>query len=479
MRLREYFTDELKLKISNSILRKKLWSHSFYHNKKQTLDKHQVIATQYALDRNNSYLALEQGLGKTIVGSVVVSTLIETFYIEKVLLIVPPRLITNWVDELNLWCSEKQNIFEYRTKQLTAEQNVAFHNADIVIVADSILDDVTIPLTRLKFDLVITDEADRFCNYEAQRTLAHETVCAPIKRRIRLSGTPERGSPKDLFTALQNDAHNIIDFIEYFQYTNRYCDAYYNARLGVYNDSGSSNEDDLHEKLKQYMLVMESENHLDLPPLVNEIVTIDKHNNKTIHALEKSILKQYTISELIKADNIGQIATFRKLLALEKLDIVAPMLLEELEHTSRQYLIFGIHREMLEELHQRLSKKHKVGLILGGMTDKNVEKTKHDFKTGKLQHIVANIHTMVGHNLQNGTRVKFIESSWRDRDNAQAVKRAHRRGQNRTVVSQHYVISGSLDEYVLRRTLERKEKINKVIKENSYENTAKNKRRKP
>lgn len=469
-RLREYFSENLKLKIKYSSTRKKPWSLGLYYNQNNTLDPYQKFAVEFCLTRNNSYLGLEQGLGKTIILSVIINTLLETFHANRVILVVPPFLITNWVRELRKWQTSEWQIFEYRKSKDAHNSYSAFIDAEIIIVADSIIAKeepqaalILNPLIGMPTTLMVTDEADRFCSLDAQRTIAHTNVGVYVPRKIRASGTPMRGKPRELYTALAADAHNTIDYMDYTEYATKFCNGRYNDYTGRFDDSGVSNKQELIKRLKDYMLIMEAKNHLDLPPLVEQLVIFDASNSRVIKQLDERYLKKYTVEQLLEMNNLGEIQAYRTVVSEEKKKLALEVMEYELPRSDDTFLILGIHLELLKHLHKNLK---GFGLITGQTPDKEKYRIEDDLNAGKLRGIIGQIACMVGQNYQKCSRVKFFESSWSWRDNDQAMKRVYRRGQTKKVLVEHYVIANTIEEYVLRKSMQKGKITKSIIKEN-------------
>jgi SNF2 family DNA or RNA helicase len=114
-------------------------------------------------------------------------------------------------------------------------------------------------------------------------------------------------------------------------------------------------------------------------------------------------------------------------------------------------VVFGWHVSVLELVKDRLTEaKYKVGLIHGGISEKERTSAIERFQGGELDAIICNIQSGgEGITLTRGARLFMLESGWTPKDNSQPIKRIHRIGQDRPTQAEFVILSGSFDERIV------------------------------
>jgi SNF2 family DNA or RNA helicase len=154
--------------------------------------------------------------------------------------------------------------------------------------------------------------------------------------------------------------------------------------------------------------------------------------------------------------HVGQLATFRKELAMLKARAALPYLLELIE--SEPLVIFSSHPEAIEyladELHPGLAP------VIGATDAASRSVTVSAFKEGKCKAICGTIGPMgTGLTLTQSHHVVFIDRDWRPSLNQQAEDRVCRIGQQHSGVLVTDIVSDSaIDEHIT-ETLIKKQRI--------------------
>lgn len=477
-RFQNSFSESVKTKINSVSTIENTWAGRIVEpSNGLQLEGYQREAVNFALTRNYSYLGLEQGLGKTPIGIVIVNSIMRRYFgLSRVLVVVPPFLVSNWLREFERWREGDYLILAIRTgKEVTSFDG----HIGVTILPDSHLSTkVYQKLLQFNYDAIIVDEGHRF-NAEERRGknksrrsvhfLEEYGLSFSADKVILLSGTFIRNRPIEFYPILERFAHNLIEFMDFYSYGLRYCDGRY-VSIGHRNQkryldvSGASNLKELRKKLKPFLLVERAKDHLDLKSKEN-IILLDGKKNKHIGTLERSILKRRSIEDLVGDDcGLGELATYRKELSELKLGPSISYLKNILEFSDESILAFAWHNNFILDLQNSL-KKYNPLVIYGGVNNKSRDSIEARIQGGESRLLIANIQTMVGLNLTKCTRGVFLESSWVPADNDQAKKRMIRRGQESEVLIEHLVLADTLDEYVLRRVLEKQDTINEMIGE--------------
>src|SRR5690606_30788004 len=116
-------------------------------------------------------------------------------------------------------------------------------------------------------------------------------------------------------------------------------------------------------KISPFMMVEKFKDHFQVDD--SETITlIDGIYNPRVVKMEDAVLKKTSLEDLVGSDNLGDIATLRRLLTEHKLKPSIEYILNTVSEDEK-FLVFGIHIDFLKEVHEQLSKKYKCFIING------------------------------------------------------------------------------------------------------------------
>lgn len=447
-RLVEFADESAKKEINRILIQKSDWTAAIPHHPSLTPKPFQIKAARFALERNRSYLALDPGLGKTICAALIINALRQHQGPKtKVVYVCPPFLVANVSEELTKWCRIKNG------------------SVDIFMLPDSMLNKTDKMPELFAFakkgpSLLIVDEAHRYKNSTAQRTQAlFKRIIPAFDRVVFLSGTPMPSRPIELFPVLSYCAPETINFMNQFEYGERYC-GMFRGQWG-YDYSGATNVQELAGKvIGPFMIRMRKKDVLpELPERIEELVFIDDLLPPKLAAMTSNILQAHSPEDLMKG-RIGEehVSTYRRLLGAAKVKAAAEYIRFILEQSDEAVLVFALHRDVIAELEIEL--KHFKPLVIHGSVNKDQRflNAKEFQENPERRLLILNIQAGgIGFNLTKATRVVFVEFSWVPADNDQAIDRAHRIGQNEKVLAQYLVHRNSIDRSVMEVILKKKE----------------------
>lgn len=467
-RLRQYCDDVAIIKISQTLPITKPWSGRLSYPENETPYDFQKEAAMFALSRRNSYVALEAGLGKTIV-----ATIIHNTVNQPALYISPPFLVKNTAHEFKRW-GAKHAIIAHSHQ--TSPKPMA---TSVTIFPDSMLHrPMTIAalkdfIMRCKAQgfkpTLFIDEAQRFKNLTAKRTKALLPLVKHFSKVVFLSGTPIPNRPVEIYSILKAAAPEVIDNMNYYEFGMKYCAGYRN-QYG-WDFSGASNVDDLSKRvIGPFMLRVKKADVLkELPPKTEEMVFINESLSANIKKMDLAILRAYFPEDLIGkqiAQNLKltdgeelNLATYRKELGTLKAKATAAFVKSILEDSEESILIFALHRAAISELEKELG-DYRPLVITGAVPVDKRQEIVQTFQMDPSRRVfIGNIQAAgVGFTLTKATRVIFAEFSWVSGENDQASDRAHRIGQKDHVFVQYMVFEDSVDKAVL-QTIFAKRKV--------------------
>ncbi len=432
------------------------------------------LGVPFILTHNRSYLAHQPGLGKTAQAVVAASSGKPN---AKTLVIMPSFLKTTWAREITKW--SHRDFPTIRIVPESIQQPTMNWGAEFILVSDAMLTKswVLTALSKIKFDFLFIDEAHRFKNPLAARTVAlfggrtERGTALPgliynIERVSALSGTPMLNKAIELWPILYAMAPETIDFMSYQNFGFKYGDAFQDER-GRWHFTGSANEDDLKKKIMGTLMqrITKADVLKDLPDKVREVVVVTKDTrSKDIVAMDRDACKYFGKGTFEVPESLGTYAIIRHETGLSKVAWVSKMVAEILfDDENESIILFAHHRDVVQKLAQELI-WYKPRIVQGGISPIVRTEIEDEFQSGKCRLIVGNIDAMnLGLTLTKATRVVFAEYAWTPALNEQAEDRAHRIGQKDSVFVQYVVLAGSMDEKILEVLLKKQTSIEKVI----------------
>ncbi len=465
-RLRQYADVETEEQIQNSFIAVKPWAGLIPHRPELTPLPFQPGAARFALERNRSYLALDPGLGKTIVTALIMNAL-STPYVQSFVVVVPPFLALNTREEFRKWLCWDATIHIYGDPEPVYAGGLRpVHQ--ILIVPDSMVGDplgarsalyALIEKLGREGATLFVDEAHRYKNMEAQRTQGLFIIARYFKRVVFLSGTPMPNRPMELYAILSKFAPETIDFKSERDYGLHYCAGYFDG-FG-YDFRGASNIRELAAKVRGlFMLRLRKKDVLrDLPDKTEELIFIAEDVPAKMAVVDKQMLKEHSPEDLMRG-KLGSphLSTYRRKLGVAKAPLAVAYIKELLADTDEAILIFAEHTEVIERLAKGLAKYKPV--VITGKVNKNIRNgLVLDFQRDKTKRVfIGNIKACgVGFTITKATRVVFAEFSWVPGDNDQAADRTHRIGQKDHVLVQYLVFKNSFDRTVMETNLKKRQ----------------------
>lgn len=447
----------------------------------------QIMAAKFALARNRSYLALDPGLGKTIVAALIANALHQHHRGRATFVYMcPPFMVENVREEMLKWRYSVKLHPEVQFRGVPLECNfLIFPDSMLNSYPDTRdLDDLTWSAKKLGAHTVLmVDEAQRFGQLESMRTESllgwwekknkqkkwHMGVADLFDRIIWLSGSPVQSKTMELFPILDHSAPETIGFANKFGYGARYGGMKRNA-FGKFEFKGSTRTEELKERIQPAFMLRLRKDKLKLPPKVEELLIVAPNMSPKLTKIDKTVLRKYSPADLMEAElkekhglHDLHLATYRRLLGLEKVEPTVEVVKGTLDYTDEAMLLFGLHTEVVEQLAHKLS-AFKPIVVTGKVPVKHRLGLVKEFQSNKKRPLfIGNIDACgVGFTLTKATQVIIAEPSYVPTKNDQASDRAHRIGQTDSVYVRYIVFKNSHDRKVIETNLKKRNAINTI-----------------
>ena len=425
---------------------------------------YQAFVTAYIEDHNIAAVLLACGLGKTIITLTAVHNLLfDSFQIRKVLIIAPLRVARDtWPAEIAKWDHLDILVASMAVGTTTERRDALRRKADLYIInrenVQWLIEESTLPFD---YDMVIIDELSSFKNHRSKRFRALMSRRPMVKRIVGLTGTPASNGLIDLWAQFK-----LLDMgVRLGRFIGSYRDAYFkadkrSAQVIFSYKPAEGSEERIYRAIADITISMKAQDHIHMPDLImaEYKVTLSEAERTAYEALRKDLVLE-TPEREVTAANAASLSG--KLLQLANGAVY-----------SDDGETVGLHERKLDALEDIIEAANGHSVLVAywfkhdlARITSRLEKLKITFSCldssesirtwneGKLP--VGLIHpASAGHglNLQSGGNcLIWFGLTWSLELYQQTVARLWRQGQqSETVVVQHIITSGTIDERVMK-----------------------------
>ncbi|MGF0070285.1 SNF2-related protein [Streptococcus orisratti] len=438
---------------------------------KLTLHNYQVVAKDFIISHPNAAVILDMGMGKTATTlSAVNELMFDRFEVTKVLVIAPLRVAnTVWSDEIEQW-AELRHLRYSKIVGTPKQRKVALQkDADIYIVNRENLPWLVEQCSPyFKWDMVVIDELSSFKSWQSKRFKAFMAMRPYMKRIVGLTGTPSSNGLMDLFAEFKviDGGERLGRFIGEFR--SRYFEeGRRNGNIVYEYIPMDYAECQIQDKISDITISMKALDYLDMPDLIStkKLVRMSEKEKEKYSQFKK----EYVLSELdgLEVTVANAASLTNKLVQLSNGAVYSD------DHT-----VVPLHEQKLDALEDILESangetvlvaywfKHDLARIIGRLEKLKVKsrvlKTEEDIREWNKGNVpVGLLHPAgAGHGLnlqKGGHHLVWFGLTWSLELYQQTNARLWRQGQeSETVVIQHIVTEGTIDEEIL-KALENKD----------------------
>lgn len=438
---------------------------------KLTLHNYQVVAKDFIIGHPYAAVILDMGMGKTATTlSAVNELMFDRFEVTKVLVIAPLRVAnTVWSDEIEQW-AELRHLRYSKIVGTPKQRNVALQkDADIYIINRENLPWLVEKCSPyFKWDMVVIDELSSFKSWQSKRFKAFMAMRPYMKRVVGLTGTPSSNGLMDLFAEFKviDGGERLGRFIGEFR--SRYFEeGRRNGNIVYEYIPMDYAECQIQDKISDITISMKALDYLDMPDLIStkKLVRMSEKEKEKYSQFKK----EYVLSELdgLEVTVANAASLTNKLVQLSNGAVYSD------DHT-----VVALHEQKLDALEDILESangepvlvaywfKHDLARIMGRLEKLKVKsrvmKTEEDIREWNKGNVpVGLLHPAgAGHGLnlqKGGHHLVWFGLTWSLELYQQTNARLWRQGQEaETVVIQHIVTEGTIDEEIL-KALENKD----------------------
>ncbi len=362
------------------------------------------------------------------------------------LVVAPASVVHNWRNELSRFAPSLSVMTYTGDVSKRKDKRMALMRWDVVLTTyRTLLNDIG-QLSQDEFGIVVFDESQAFKTATSQ---IHQAVTRlQAHHRLALSGTPVENNLQELWSLMNVLNPNLLGDERSFQ------NAFVNP-IAVQMEE--SRRDLLRRLIAPYFLKRTKEDVLsDLPERQDEVVVCTMTSEQT---------SQYT-EELSKARNewlaptassqgrqihiLAELQRLRQIANGEgKMEVVFDYL-ENLRQTQHKVLIFSEYVTLLEHVGSNMTSRGWNYALMTGQTQNREQVMARFQQSPDCQFFLISLKAGgVGLNLTAADYVFLLDPWWNRAAEEQAIARAHRIGQQRSVFVYRFVSAGTLEEQIL------------------------------
>jgi SNF2 family DNA or RNA helicase len=403
----------------------------------------------------------EMGLGKTVQAIALDLARRADFYNYKLktLVICPLSMISTWT-RWWLTMAPELRILPINNKDRSYFIDEALGDSYDVFICHWPSLRLMPELKEINWFHVIADEAHAMQNRKSKQTIALKAL--PAAYRSALTGTPAFDKPDDLWSIL----HWL--YPKYWSSYWRYFDKHiiYTNYNGYRTIVGVANEDQLREEMAGFYIRRRKADVLkDLPDKYYSEISVDlaPQQRRAYDSMKKNMMAwigEHEQEPVIAPIVIAQLTRLQQFAAAfgeydedsHKMRLSEPStkldaVIELIEDSSDQIVVFSQFAQMIKLLAQRLQRKGiTCGIFTGSTPSSERGAIIENFQAGKIKVFAGTIAAGgVGITLTASSTVIFLDRAWSPSLNLQAEDRLHRIGQKSAVQVIDIIATDTID----------------------------------
>lgn len=386
---------------------------------------------------------------------------------RPVLVAAPSSVVFNWHDELRRFAPSLRVVEYTGNARERAVKQSQLANADVVLTSYPMLRNDIGMLSRLSFAIAVYDEAHAFRNNTSLLYQAVLKIHADFP--IALTGTPMVNALDELWTLMSVLNPALLGDYETFQ----------NNFIHPINVNLQDEHTAILRKLvAPYFLRRLRGDVLDsLPERQDEQVWCDMTEVQAACYEEEQSKMRNLLMDAEQANNrivvLAAITRLRRLACSPKLEHkegdsgkVQEVFdrLEELRGTDHKVLLFSEFTSFLDVIAEEMEQRGWTYDLLTGQSRDRESIVKHFQQTPSCQFFLVSLKAGgEGLNLTEADYVFLLDPWWNHAAEEQAIARAHRSGQRRSVMVYRFITRDSLEEQIQKVQDKKDDLVNAII----------------
>jgi hypothetical protein len=403
------------------------------------LAPYQWAAVRYALERRRTFLADEQGLGKTVEALAA----IEADGAYPAVVVCPASMKLTWQREASRWLPHRGVAVISGRMAVPPTDELTILNYEVVRAHLS-------ALTRIRPRALVVDESHYCKNPHAKRTQAVRALGEAIPvdgLRLGLTGTPVLNHAEELIAQLRVIGR-LRDFGSGASFSKQF--------------RGAISEERLHWHLRRHGFVRRRKSEVlpQLPAKRQVVVPVALNNEPEYRLAERDVVawlrfQPLDLSQLnariaatLRAERLAQLGALQRLAGRGKL-AAALAWIEDFLASGEALVVFARHREVQAAAVKRFPDALH---LLGNDPLDRRQAAIEAFQDPSGPRLLIGATRVAGQGitLTRASNVAFLELEWTPALHDQAEDRCHRLGQRDAVTAWYLLAAGTIDETMAR-----------------------------
>ena len=422
-------------------------------------------------------LADDMGLGKTLQALAAVARAANAGDLTApVLVVAPTSVVPTWLREAARFTPDLRVVGVTESERRRSRPlGMLVAGADLVVTSYALLRIDDALYRGLTWRAVILDEAQFVKNHRAKTYVAVRRLGAPLT--IAMTGTPLENSLMDLWSLLSLVAPGLYPRPEAF--TQVY-------RRPIESGAAPEQLDRLRRRIRPLMLRRtKSEVATELPAKQEQVVSIPLHPaHATVYQRHLQRERQRILG-LLEEPDPNRVAILSSLTRLRQLSLHPGLVdegylgtsakidglvdhLAEIQAEGHRALVFSQFTRFLRMVRDRLTEEGVPWCYLDGRT-KDRAGVVEEFRSGDAAAFLISLKAGgFGLTLTEADYVFVLDPWWNPAAEIQAIDRAHRIGQTRTVMVYRFVSADTVEEKVVAMQQRKRELFESVVDEGGF-----------
>lgn len=417
-----------------------------------TLFPHQKRAILSAIRMRRQILALDMGLGKTLIGCCWSRAFVQTFPSCRVILICPVSLKKEW-----------KRTLEEATGLIVEDEKAKGNTTYDVTIASW----AKVPKPPVGGDyVVVADEAHAMQSMTSARTKNSLKLMEKALGVLLLTGTPlKNGQPSNLFPLLKAVKHPFGKYQKAYEFY--FCEGreFRVNGMPVWQAKGAANLEQLRNCTASHVLFLRKDECLkELPPQTRVIRTVPVSARATIQHTQ-AVMRLRQAHENASGNSeavLGAVQNLRLVSSIAKIDAsvqIAKSILEK----EPAIVIFTSFQQVAASIHKKLSEDWPCELLTGQTPAPQRQRLVDNFQAGSSAVFVATFGAGgVGLTLTAAHTILLVDRPWSPGEVFQAEDRVRRIGQKHPVTS-IWISAFELDEQMNQLLISKNSTANAVL----------------
>src|SRR5215208_2583487 len=398
----------------------------------------QRAGVAYVLHARRSFLADEQGLGKTVEALAA----LEEDDAYPAVIVCPAGLKLNWRREIERW-------LPHRSLHVINGTGAAPMDAEITVLNYEIVHAHRVRLQLRRPKALVLDESHYVKNPRAKRTQAVRRLAEALPEgalRLALTGTPVMNHPEELIAQLR-----ILGRLQEFGSGARFARRF----------QGAGAEERIHWHLRRSCFVrrLKADVLPQLPAKTQVVLPVALDNQREYRRAQDDVIAwlreqpldlgevEAKIAAALRAERLAQLNALKRLAARGKAS-AALSWIEDFLASDEPLVVFAGHREVQELLLDRFPEALHI-LGRDSITQREAAVDAFQDPDGPQLIVCATRVAGQGITLTRASNVAFLDLEWTPAMHDQAEDRCHRIGQRDAVTAWYLLAADTIDETMI------------------------------